>query len=459
MELRNDIPKGSEPHSNIFLEIQEKLNELNEIPILSRCHYTRQHHLTTYSSFYDLTKQIDKLNLFTKEPQDIKEILFFYSTSNSAYDICTNIKIQTGKTGIYIIQDHETSYEKIEESFNKLTHLEGAEENLKINKNHFLKIFIADEHQFLIVFTNKKLPIQTLYKLKVLQWTLFKEIVTEFEPLTIDFYKALVDEDKTKLCEIINKIKTSPRITEIKIEKLKNLLNSRKNSKINELEYDISDLRSNIQNFRTSIANCIESIEDKSLQLEALKLTSESDIEEIKYIQKYLDKSPYIESYTLNDRSITLDYHAPLIYYDDYILDKIINNYDENGIYHRILNIFKNKKYELYTKCRIKFDIINFSVTQRNRDNFQPSDIEHPHIQRYNCFGNHTDALYEAALNSDYIGGLEQLTQAVLNLNFSDSVVLRELLLDLSHKMSSSCWKSKETGEFKTLNQIFEEDC
>jgi len=458
MELRNDIPKGSQPHSDIFIEIKNNLKELDDVTVITEWGFIRGQHSATYSTFYELTRKIDSLNLIAEKPQKIKAIKFMFLTDTLIQDIPVHIKSQNEKTGLYIIQKPEFEYEIIEEKFNKLTHLEGAEENLKINKNHFLKIFIADEYQFLIIFTNKRLPIQTLYKLKVLQWSLFKEIVAEFEPLTIDFYKALVDEDKSKLCEIIDKIKTSSKITEIKIEKLKTLINSKKISKIQDLRYEISDLRNSIQHYRQSISNSIEQIEEKSLQLDALELTSNSDLEEIKYLQKYLDKSPYIESYTLNDRSITLNYNAPLIYYDDYILDKIMNNYEEAGLYYRILKIFKEKKYELYTKCRIRFDIINFSVSCRNRDNYLSSDIDHPHIQRYNCFGNHTDAIYESALQSDYIGGLEQLTQAVLNLNFSDSVVIRELLVDLSHKSTSPCWKSKETGEFKTLNQILQED-
>jgi len=456
MELTNNIPKGSQPQSDIFLEIKEKLHELRNIPIITENNYIRSQHSATYSSFFELAKKIDSLNLFTEEPQKIKAIKFAYLTDNIIQHVCGNIRLSSEKTGLYIIQRPEIEYGTIEQDFNKLTHLEGAEENLKINKSHFLKIFIADEYQLLIVFTNKKLPIQTLYKLKVLQWTLFKEIVTEFEPLTIDFYKALVDEDKSKLCEVINKIKTSPKIIEIKIEELKNLINSRKRNKIQELEYDITDLRNHIYDARERISNYIESIEDKSLQLDALKLTSESDLEEIKYLQKYLDRSPYIESYKLENQSIILDYNAPLIYYDDYILDKIIDSYD--GLYSQILHIFKEKKYELYTKCRISFNILNFSVSSRSRDNYSVSDIEHPHIQRYNCFGNHINSIFDSALNSDYIGGIEQLTQAVLNLNFSDSIVIRELLIDLSHKMTSPCWKSKETGEFKTLNQILEED-
>lgn len=454
MELRNNIPTGSQPHSDIFTEISLHLSELDDIAYLVRNSYNSSNFSFTYSTFFELTKKIDALNTLPDNNISVNNI---QTTHSNIPEICDNIRARSAFTGLYIIKNSKESFNQFQENFQNITYLEGAEENLKTNKNHFLKIFVIENYNYLIVYTNKPLPIDTHYKLKVLQWQLFKDLLTGFEPITIDFYKALVDEDKNKLNEIIQQIKTLDKITEIKIEKLKKLLDSKRIRTIEQLEKEIGDLRYSIQDFRNRISDCIESMEDKSIQLYALENKTDVSTEEVKYIQNYLDKSPYIESYSFGSRSITIDYCAPLIYYDDYILDKIIENYDE--VRKRILQVFKEKKFELYTKCRIKMDIINFSVSSRNRDNVDPSrDIEHPHIQRYNCFGNHTDQLIESAKNSDILGALEQLTQAVLNLNFSDSIVVREMLQDLSYKLLSPAWKSKETGEFKCLDEIFQEE-
>ena len=83
--------------------------------------------------------------------------------------------------------------------------------------------------------------------------------------------------------------------------------------------------------------------------------------------------------------------------------------------------------------------------------------MNHPHISRFHCFGNHRQAIYDSAESGDLIGAVEQITQAVLNLNFYDSPVVEHVVSALSQNRSDlRTWRCKETGEMLTTQEIIE---
>ena len=62
----------------------------------------------------------------------------------------------------------------------------------------------------------------------------------------------------------------------------------------------------------------------------------------------------------------------------------------------------------------------------------------------------------DAAIAGDYFAAIEQITQAVLNLNFSDSIVIGTMLNELLDYPSQKTWRSKETGALLTTEEIME---
>ena len=328
-------------------------------------------------------------------------------------------------------------------------YLENAQEFLKQTQHHFLKIFTVDESDFLYVWTNKPLTPDAFYKIYALMLSMYNKD----NKVLIDFINALIEDNINKAKKVLIDFYNSDEMIDREYEVFKSCLKNRTQTQINKMERDISNYRDRIQSYENEIADMATKMRELNEKLAFVKYMQE-DNEEHKLFFKHLKKIPYLKSFQGKRGYIHLEYEAPLIYFSDYPAEKLLAQTNRSRYSKDIIKIIIGRKYELITKCALEFDTGNFSISSDSIYNTSPV-MRHPHIARYNCFGNHRQAIYDSAQAGDYIGAIEQITQAVLNLNLYDICVVDTMCRTLEDKRDTlRTWKNVETGEMFTTNEV-----
>ena len=388
------------------------------------------------------------------------EKLFFQDDfeSNNTYQSCYNRKHQSHrvkdlenevlyKSGFSYTNAPSTQYYEVEGS----THLEAAESLFKITPNHFLRI--STKNNILFVYTNKELPFKTFCALKLLQWELTKDNITTPCPEVLEFINHVMNEEWEEANKTIHELFHSETFKSFKYEKLNTVFQPNHQKLINSLQNSIQQKENDYNYWINEISRMAAELSDLKERLWIVK-TQEEKQENNKALLKYLLNHPYIKEVTkLSNEQVLLYYEAPIIYFDDWIIKKIYHNYPEKD--QKIFDIFLKNEYELMTHCAVKFNTQTFKV-ERGSTNWDDPFIGHPHIDRYNCFGNHHRAIHEAALENNYFGAIEQISQAVFNLNFSDSTVIEEMCYNLKGDSTKPTWRNKETGEILCTEEVWE---
>lgn len=343
-----------------------------------------------------------------------------------------------------------TRYDETRIEREGLKHLEAAEVTLKEQKNQFLKIFTYNTT--LYIYTNKPLSFEAVLKLKALQWNLFKDKFEKEVPEITEFMQALYSENISAINKYANEIVNMEMFEQLRYQELIDIFKPDYKGMQRELIRQKENLQANYRTTENRLSEMLMQLNDLTEEIFNLE-TKMDKIENNTELIKYLKKHPYIKDVQKTaSRTVSLYYEAPIIYFDDYIIKKLLPH--KNGDAKRLLNVFMDNKYELMTRCKISFNTNNFNVEFICIGNGQI--IRHPHIDRFNCFGNHKTAIREAAATGNYFGAIEQISQAVLNLNFTDTAVVNEMLANLINSSYLKTWRSKETGAFLTTDEILE---
>lgn len=350
------------------------------------------------------------------------------------------------KTGFILCQAPGTKFND-DPSY---VHLPAAENQFKVIPTHFLKIFTINDA--LVVYTNKDLPIDTIIKLKILQWNMFKTNIENPRQEIDDLLNALYTRDTEKGDIAIDKLLKTKELQDIKYEDLKDLFKPNYELKLRNKEATIASKQNDYIRIENQLSQLVRDIEELQEEVIVLQTMSEAEYDATPII-KHLIKHPYIKEFKkINSESLQLYFESPLVYYDDYIIDRIYRNYSNQN--KTILRAFKDGKYELMTRCRITFNTVTFNVTF---DTIGSANIiGHPHIDRAHCFGNHRAAIHDCAKEGDHLGAIEQISQATLNINFADSFVVRAMFDTLTHFKYLQTWRSKETGAMLSTEEILE---
>ena len=381
---------------------------------------------------------------------DICAIFLYMNNSPHRFKAAYDGERYSNKT-IGIVINHEAGTHFIEDDYQNIKRMPAIEKMLKQSSGHFLRIFTSPNNKVLYVWTNQELEPATLYHLKNLQNSLDNKVIPEPKQYVTDFYKALLDRDLEKLKESLETFMNSDYVKDYDLRKFKECLNYNITNKIKRYETALTQLRLDIASYEEAICRMASDIRDKNEAIEILR--NKDQEEDIKILFNYLKKHPYITKYEASSKgTLTLDYTAPLLYYNEYALDKLIKN--RYGMSKFILELIKERKYTLWTKCKLKFNTVDFCTYIEDSDYFLKY-APHPHIERYHCFGNHQAAISESATSGDYLGAIEQITQAVLNINFYDTCVVNTMVNEMiANHNEYKTWYEEATGEFVSLEDI-----
>lgn len=416
----------------ITYQFENKTNTIN----LNRV----QHYVRDYFTYL---AEIEKINLF-KSTLNTQEITLINS---NAYNLAVEPRFTaSNRFGLFIIRiinSFEESFDYITKD-SEYTILEAASEDLKETQRHKIKLFTIKDSNYLFVCTDRIPCLETYYKLNLLKWSLIKDKCPKYKESIFELHKALLENNKEKFIEATDNIKNDTELKELKYHNIISVFTSKKETDIKEIEYEIANTRNEIDINRRRLSLNIRKIDDLNTQLEHIKNLDDKVDTDI--LIKYLIKSPYIKNVRKMDpNKLILSYEAPLLYFDEYIVEKIMDN--KEGIDHDIISIFYDNNYQLMARCQVCLNTHTFEIYKYETIGSNEYAVGHPHIDYYSCFGNHDEIIAESAENGDYLMTLEEITQAVLNLNFSDSIVINTLLETIRNNMSKEWWIDNKTKE------------
>lgn len=406
---------------------------------------------TAVSAMHELFTYIDAMNC---EDNDHVVLGVEYRRSSGNFVYVAGDSCYKNSIGLMINIDSETNYGSINSAYKEnLTEMEGAEEVLKANGRNFLKIFVRkDNPNLLFIWTNRDLTPSQFYKIKVLQNRLNKENIENFNPFTEKLYAAFEKQNLDEINEIFKEFSESDIIKERRYRKFLNTFSYDAEAQKQRLENAIRRSYEIIRDYENYIASEATKIENCNAQLYTLMHNNKSE-EEYKELYNYIKRHRHIIGIDTENSAIVFTFKSPLIYYSDYAIEKIIKHYEKESSEYKILDLFLNHKdeFELYTICRIRFTPATFTIDSYRRNDFETEIMGQPHIDQYGCFGNHREGIDETAVTKDYIGAIEQINQATMNMNFYDGCVADYLIRTLRNKSNTiHTWKDKTTGEMIT---------
>lgn len=415
-----------------------------------RCSYAFAYPI---DSFLILMYQLERLFFESLDISHVRTATFWGSDYHAYHSQIDGLMRDPDryKSGFVLARSSRNNY--IEE--NAFKHLTAAEQSLKMDGHHFLKIFTVGN--VLVCYTNKNPTFELILKLKMLQWAIAKDSIEKEVLEVLELPQAFLDGDTDKVNQLLNKIMELEIFENIIFDKLKEVFRTDYTRKIEEKKNQLKTQKNDYEYYENTILSIINKIKELQIELQTLEELSKTKQEDNSDLVRYILKHPYINNVVVaSNQDILLTIDAPIVYYDEYLIERIIRQY--NPEHKAILKAFLDRKYELMVSTVLQFNTNTFKITPQTHSP-QKTFFGHPHLDRFGCKGNHEDTITEAAMNNNYFGAIEQIIQAVMNLNFADGVVVSQMLCDLTaHPRMSTLktWRSKETEALLTTEEIVE---
>lgn len=399
---------------------------------------------------------IDNIKLKNKRKKEItathQNYVRKYYVSNEA-PFLNNLGNQNA-AGVIFMRLHQDENYPTGEGYREYIELKGFEENL-IQEKIISNIKLFTNKRILIVYTKEKITLKCLIRLKCIEWSLLGYNYTTDENLIqeiTDIYKTFKDENIVEINKILNKIFDIKQYKLKLIEQCKDLFKTNTQTIINDLTDTITGKENDAKYYEDLLCRLINEVERLKQQL--LIVMTQPDEINFDEIKDYLMKHPFIQTIRKNGQIINIDITAPIKYYDKKLYDLTTKSYSDED--KRNIGYIISDRYELWTSACITFDPKTFTV--HGGSSALNKYLPHPHIAEYNCLGNHPEVIKEWIKTRNYIGCFEQITAAVLNLNFSDATVINRLRIKLKNYSYEKIFFDKEKNIFVSLDDIKEEE-
>ena len=342
-----------------------------------------------------------------------------------------------------------------EGAIGNLTRMSGLEHTLKSYKknpeDHRVRIY-GNIHTIVLIVNVWTQPDQTTALLQI-----FLSMIETGEGLDNDISSMVAAIHKnTNIGEanrIYHAITNTPELAKARtVSAINDVFKDMKNSRVDHIKSNIENINYRLNELQNDYSNYMSNKRNLLEELDRIKASPDIETDDI---VNYILKTKYIKKVTKssNGHGLALYYEAPMLYYDDDVIQHIRHSYDDEVQF--IFDAFLERRYQLYTRCEVlfypeDFRVNNMSIGHRNENNYY---IGHPHIDRFGCFGNHGEAIQDWAETGDYIGAITQVTAAVLNLNFTDGTVIGDLMDTLMDR-DIPTWYDTETGAILTTNEL-----
>ncbi len=248
--------------------------------------------------------------------------------------------------------------------------------------------------------------------------------------------------------------------------KLNTMFRKQADKQTNVIKDKISTIQCKINDYENILAEHYRELSNNKALLRGLLIDPQDDTA-IKDNIAYLINNKVLKVIQVyqNNGKITLQVNAPAKYYDNKYLKKYLQKgtvlrYDSTK---RLLKeIYIDNIYELIFATKFTISLNSCYVQATDTDNTNLGGYPHPHIMRFDCWGDNKTHIYKAISKHDIIGALEQCIAACYNLNFADTTVVSTLENKLRYNYKIiKCIKDKEGNLFTPLeifNKYIEEE-
>ena len=342
-----------------------------------------------------------------------------------------------------------------EDGIGNLTRMAGLEHTLKSYKtnpeDHRIRVY-GNIHTIVLIVNVWTQPDQTTALLQI-----FLNMIETGEGLDNDVSSIAAaihkNTDIGRANRIYHAMTNTPELAKTRtVNAINDVFKEIKNGRVNNIKGNIENINYRLNELQNDYSNYLSNKRNLLEELDRIKASPDIETDDI---VNYILKTKYIKKVTeaTSGRGLSLYYEAPMLYYDDDVIQHIRHSYDDEVQF--IFDAFLERRYQLYTRCEVifypeDFRVNNMSIGHRNENNYY---IGHPHIDRFGCFGNHGEAIQDWAETGDYIGAITQVTAAVLNLNFTDGTVIGDLIDTLMDR-DIPTWYDTETGAVLTTDEL-----
>ena len=447
LELRH-IPSETSRYEDLqpLFSINEKLRDICTslpIQITSNC-YSDNHFIDTVKVVNALFNNVEKFFLRDKHINHISALIWEQPVKrNRVAGNESNYGLILAK----LVRDDFTSY--LHDG--RMQEMPALATDLKQNQNNEVKLHFDGKK--LVCQTNSSPKIETFYKLKVLEWTLLSGVLKDTDCSDmLAFCNAFYKNDLNAANVALNKIIDFEEIKKKKFSALNKYFKSNKEQDLNRLEQEINNYIRQANEYQETLANIYEKL--RRYQDEFTLKLSQEDAFDWDTLLNYLMNHPYITDIDeYNSTKILIKFEAPITYYDAKIGKTTTKHFEYFA--KEVADVLLDDRYTLWTQAGILLDTHNFSVQNAAIGN--GTYIGHPHIDKYNCFGSHRNAIENWIRTKDYFGVIEQLSAAMMNLNFADGVVIRKIPETIALNMDLKTFYDNEKKTFVSFQEIKEE--
>lgn len=331
-------------------------------------------------------------------------------------------------------------------------YLEAASRILKQNTAHILRISFI-EKRILNVQTNEPLKPKTVISLLQLFYRLIQDKTnSNIEPV-INLLNAFAQEDMDTANEILISLLGTQAMRNYLLDTYLTIFEEQDKRQLNTIQNKMQNYIDNMEEMRRLYADALKKYQELNERARFYELNPQNTDTEV--LKKYLSKTPYITEIARADlQSLRFDYEAPLLYYSKSVVQKLKDT-TNSAQKAKVYEIFLTDRFQMYTRCALILNVDTFVLTRYEIGNSNEF-YRHPHVDRYGCFGNHIDAIQDWAKHKDYLGVLEQMSAMVLNLNFTDSIVINNMIENIYEHPDKPSFFDKKTNKFISFNAITE---
>ncbi len=276
-------------------------------------------------------------------------------------------------------------------------------------------------------------------------WDLGRKIVSIIPLLFPDMFlpeevkeilKALGGNDYVKYVTLYNNYIAKLGIREAKMKKaLEKLSENMLAKQKRNLEENINNIKYDIDSYMKGISTSYNRLREYEMTLAGL-LAQDASADLVEFVD-YIDRHKIVELVDIRDTSLILKASTTFRYFDEVLLNKIMNNSRTdigcNGYLKALFKaVFIDKTIKMHIQVYFKLNLNNRTVSRYTDRNIEATYYCQPHIYNFDCWGNNQAHIIKALNEGQYIAALEQALAAIMNINFADNTVLGYFIREVS---------------------------
>ena len=238
-----------------------------------------------------------------------------------------------------------------EDGIGNLVRMSGIEHTLKCYKenpeDHRIRIY-GNIHTIVLIVNVWTQPDQTTALLQI-----FLSMIETGEGLNNDITSMVAaihkNTDIGRANRIYHAITNTPELAKTRtVNTINDVFKELKDGRINNIKGNIENINYRLNELQNDYSNYLSNKRNLLEELDRIKTSPDIETDDI---INYILKTKYIKKVTkaTSERALALHYEAPILYYDDDVIQHIRHSYDEEVQF--IFDAFLERRYQLYRRC------------------------------------------------------------------------------------------------------------